>query len=117
MKVTSNFDTSAFRTGKTVVSVSTISSNRKTVISQSASNLLNTFPDLAMAGGKRPLAVKAKATKETAVEDKETPFGKMEEMDERSDDDDDTSDSSVYSELEGEKSKLIPLKLGSFCIC
>jgi len=59
------------------------------------------FPDLAMAGGKRPLVAKAKATKETAVEDKETPFGKLEEMDERSDDDDDTSDSSVYSELDG----------------
>ena len=64
--------------------------------------IINAFAELVMAGGKRPLAVKAKASKETAVEDKETPFGKMEDMDERSDDDD-TSDSSVYSELDGKR--------------
>ena len=53
-----------------------------------------------MAGGKRPLSVKSKLTKESAVEDKETPFDQIEGMDQESDDDD-SSDSSVYSELEG----------------
>lgn len=54
-----------------------------------------------MAGGKRPLSVKAKASIESAIEDKETPFDNIEEMDQHSDDDD-SSDSSVYSELDGE---------------
>jgi len=52
-----------------------------------------------MAGGKRPLSVKAKTSKESAIEDKETPFENIEEMDQKSDDDD-SSDSSVYSELD-----------------
>ncbi len=54
-----------------------------------------------MAGGKRPLSVKTKATKESMVEDKETPFANIEEMDQKSDDED-SSDSSVYSDLDGE---------------
>jgi hypothetical protein len=53
-----------------------------------------------MAGGKRPLTVKAKVTRESAIEDKEMAIGNLEMMDSDSDDSD-TSDSSVYSELEG----------------
>ena len=52
-----------------------------------------------MTGGKRPLSVKTKLSKESAVEDKETPFDQIEGMDQESDDED-SSDSSVYSELE-----------------
>ena len=58
-----------------------------------------------MAGGKRPLSLKKQTvTKASTVEDKETPFDKIEGMDQASDDDDgDTSDSSVYSELDGKR--------------
>jgi len=72
-------------------------------------------PDLLrfkMAGGKRPLSLKKQTvTKASTVEDKETPFDLIEGMDQASDEDDgDTSDSSVYSELEGKKNDLNYLK-------
>jgi hypothetical protein len=74
-----------------------------------------------MAGGKRPLSLKKQTvTKASTVEDKETPFDLIVGMDQASDEDDgDTSDSSVYSELEGKKqrSELLKASLKRQCIC